>query len=163
VKIRIAKEEDLPRIVEIYNQAVIQGFCTADTLPLKVEDRICWFSEHDPDRFPIFVAEENQSIQGWCSLGSYRCGRKALENVAEISYYVDKHSRKKRIGSKLLAYTISKAPEFGFNNFLAILLDVNIASIRLLEKYGFEKWGHFPDIAEFETGTCGQFVYGKKV
>jgi len=33
----------------------------------------------------------------------------------------------------------------------------------LLEKFGFEKWGHLPDIAIIDDTICGQFIYGKKL
>jgi hypothetical protein len=39
-----------------------------------------------------------------------------------------------------------------------ILLDVNKASILLLEKFGFERWGHFPGIVEFADKTSGQLI-----
>ncbi|RUM43789.1 MAG: hypothetical protein DSY80_05200, partial [Desulfocapsa sp.] len=45
MQIRIATTEDLAQIVAIYNQAVLQGNCTADTEPLDVTERQKWFNE----------------------------------------------------------------------------------------------------------------------
>ena len=38
--IREATEEDLPAIVEIYNQSIPAGWSTADTRPITVAERV---------------------------------------------------------------------------------------------------------------------------
>ena len=58
---------------------------------------------------------------------------------------------------------IEKSPEYGFKNLFAILLERNIASIKLLEKMGFEKWAFLPKVANFNGIECGQFYYGKRI
>jgi phosphinothricin acetyltransferase len=68
-----------------------------------------------------------------------------------------------RIADSLVSHAINCAPQLGFKNLIAILLDVNHLSIRLLEKHGFSKWGHLPEIANFKTAQCGQCIYGKKI
>ena len=60
-----------------------------------------------------------------------------------------------------MEYALERAPVYRLEILLAFLLDINSGSIRLLEKYGFSRWGHFPEIARFDEITCGQFVYGK--
>ncbi len=161
--IRIAKPDDLKQIVAIYNQAVEEGDCTADTHSLTVEERQDWFNSHSPDKYPIHVMEENGVITGWCSLSAHRKGRMALRNVAEISYYVENNHRGKGIGRQLMQHALQEAPRLGLHNLFAILLDINQVSIALLEKNAFSKWGHLPDIAEFPGKTCGQFIYGRKI
>jgi L-amino acid N-acyltransferase YncA len=165
MKIRIARSNDLEQIVAIYNQAITDGNCTADITPLTVTERKEWFASHNPDRYPIYVMEEEKEkiITGWCSLSAHRRGRMALQHVAEISYYVDTNHRRKGIGKKLMQHALQKAPTLGLHNLFAILLDINQTSIAMLEKNGFSKWGHLPDIAEFPDKICGQFIYGRKV
>jgi phosphinothricin acetyltransferase len=51
----------------------------------------------------------------------------------------------------------------GFDQRVAILMDRNQASVRLLEKTGFARWGHLPGIADFGGVTCGQYLYGRKI
>ncbi|HIP82494.1 MAG TPA: N-acetyltransferase family protein [Desulfocapsa sulfexigens] len=165
MQIRIARQNDLKQMVAIYNQAIKDGNCTADTKPLTVEDRQEWFNGHSSHKYPIFVKEEDntETISGWCSLSAHRKGRMALENVAEISYYVDRGCRGKGIGRKLIQHALLEAPKLGLHNLFAILLDINQVSVELLEKNGFTQWGHLPDIAEFPDKVCGQFIYGRKV
>jgi phosphinothricin acetyltransferase len=161
--IRSFTENDYIEIVNIYNHAVDEKFATADTEYVSVESKMNWFEQHSIDTYPIYVAEENNEIVGWCSLSPHRPGRKALRTVAEISYYIHKDHRRKGIASSLITYTIGKAKHLGFKNLITILLDLNKPSIYLLEKFGFEKWGHLPEIALIDETICGQFIYGKKL
>lgn len=161
--IRTATLINYSEIVKIYNHAVDEKFATADTEYVTVDSRIDWFTQHSPDSYPIYIAEENGEIIGWCSLSPHRPGRKALRTVAEISYYIHKDHRRKGVASSLINYTIESAKSLGFKNLISILLDLNKPSIYILEKFGFEKWGHLPGIADIGGVICGQFIYGKKL
>ncbi len=163
MNIRIANEKDYNDIIKIYNHAVDEKFATADTEYVTVESRKSWLDQHSSYSYPIFVAEDKDEIKGWCSLSPHRPGRKALKSVAEISYYVHKYHRRKGIASSLIQFALVEAKNLGFKNLISILLDVNLISINLLEKFGFEKWGHLPEIAEMNSTVCGQFIYGKKL
>ena len=159
--IRHAVITDLPRIVAIYNQAITAGNATADTIPFSVDSRLEWFNAHDPNEYPIFVCVMDDQVVGWLSISSYR-GRPALSRTAEISYYVDYACQRKGIGSALMQVALEEALRIDKHIYLAILLEWNTASIRLLEKFGFKKWGYLPEVAEFDGRLCGQFYYGKK-
>ena len=163
MRIRNFAIDDLEVIVNIYNHAIDEKFATADTEYVTIDSRKEWFAQHSAETYPIYVAEENNEIVGWCSLSPHRPGRKALRSVAEISYYIDKDHRRKGVANTLITYTIEKAKELGFKNLFTILLDLNKPSIYILEKFGFEKWGHLPDIAEFGGVICGQYIYGRKI
>ena len=161
--LRTAREDDLPGIVEIYNQAVNDRFCTGDTEPVSVSSRLEWFRQHSAQTYPIYVAEEEGTLLGWFSLSPYRPGRAALRTTAEISYYVDATQRGHGIGYLLLQHALTEAAELGFTHMLAVLMDVNTASIGLLKKCKFQEWGHLPEIARFNSAVCGQFIYGRKL
>lgn len=163
MEIRKACEEDLAGINTIYNQAVRQRFCTAHLSPVDMEYRRKWFIGHDPDRYPVFVKHQNDRILGWISLGPYRRGREALAHVAEVSYYVDEEYRGLGICSALLEYVIGTAPQYGLSILLAILLDKNPASIGMLEKFGFSRWGAMPGIAKIGDETSDHLFYGLKL
>ena len=163
MRIRNFTVNDLEAIVNIYNHAVDEKFATADTEYVTIDSRKEWFAQHSAETYPIYVAEENNEIVGWCSLSPHRPGRKALRSVAEISYYIHKDHRRKGVANALISYTVEKAKELGFKNLFTILLDLNKPSIHILKKFGFEKWGHLPDIAEFGGVICGQYIYGRKI
>jgi phosphinothricin acetyltransferase len=163
INLRIALKSDWQTIIDIYNQAVLELGKTADTEPQSVKGRFSWLEQHLNPKYPILLAETNTEITGWCSLSPHRPGRKALEKTAEISYYIDRDYRKKGIAKLLINSIIEKAEEREIKNLFAILLDINTPSINLLEKMGFEKWGHLPKVAEVDGQICGQFIYGKHI
>ncbi|MCB0752798.1 MAG: N-acetyltransferase [Ignavibacteriae bacterium] len=163
LEIRIANPNDWKRIIEIYNQAILEGAKTADTEIVTVEQRKDWLELHEQKRYPILVAEIDSHIIGWCSISPHRAGRKALEITAEISYYIDFGHRQKGIATILIQKAIEQAKENYIQNLYAILLDVNSNSIRILEKFGFEKWGYLPKVAKIKNNLFGQFIYGKNI
>lgn len=163
MKIRKARQEDLSVINEIYNQAVLQRFCTAHLEPVNMKEREYWFSAHDPAVYPVYVAAEEGKVIGWVSLGPYREDRQALAHVAEVSYYVDDRERGRGVGSSLLVHAIGIASEFGFSVLIAILLHKNPASIGLLKKFGFEEWGRMPGIARIDGQEADHLYYGLKL
>ncbi len=163
IRIRVAKIDDLPMIVEIYNQAVPTHRSTANTTPVTVEARKKWFEEHESDHHPIFVAELDGCVIGWCSLSVYRPGRAALRFTSEISYYVDTSHQGQGVGQALIHHAVQAGPGLGIKNIIAVLLDRNEPSRKLLEKLGFQQWGYLPRVLDFDGEECGEFYYGKRV
>lgn len=163
LKIRVAKIEDLTAIVAIYNQAVPTHRSTANTTPVTVEARKRWFDDHDPDHHPIFVADLDGCVIGWCSLSVYRPGRAALRFTAEISYYVDTAHQGQGVGQALIRHALEASPALGIKNIIAVLLDRNEPSKKLLEKLGFQQWGYLPRVLDFDGEECGEFYYGIRV
>jgi len=158
--IRFATDADLPRIVDIYNQAVSLKSATADTAPILVESRRAWLQEHSSERHPVYVAEDGRVVVGWCSISPYRPGRMALRHTAEISYYIDEQYRGKGIGSDLISHAIEDCPRIGIKTLFAIILDINQSSSKILQKLGFQKWGHMPSVVDFDGKECGHLYYG---
>jgi len=163
VTIRAATITDLPAIVAIYNEAVAQRFATADLDPVTIADRSQWFHDHDPASYPIFVAEREGTVAGWCSLSAHRPGRAALRRTAEISYYVRAADRGRGVATALVQHAIDQAPRLGKHVLFGILLERNDASIRLLKKCGFELWGRLPDVALIEGELVSHVYYGRSV
>ena len=102
-------------------------------------------------------------VIGWISLSPYRENRRALRHVAEVSYYVEDNYQGRGIGTELLTEVIRLAPGFGFSVLIAILLDRNEASIKLLNRSGFTEWGCMPGIAEVDGETLDHLYYGLKI
>ena len=161
--IRLAQIGDLPAIVEIYNQSIPSRQSTGDTQPLRVEDRMTWFSEHRPEEHPIFVAETEGQAAGWCSLSPYRAGRAALRFTAEISYYLAPDYHRQGIGTALVEHAMASCPALQIRHIFAIVLEGNQASLKLLKKMGFEQWGYLPRVADFDGKEVGHLYYGRHV
>ena len=158
--IRDMSMRDLEAVNEIYNQAVKLKFSTAHTRPISRKERLDWFREHDPALYPVFVMEAEGMVAGWLAFSPYRKGRQALRSAAEISYYVHEEMRRSGIGAALLKHALGKAPGLGFRSLIAILLEPNAASIALLKKFGFEKWGDMPAVAVIEGKAYNHQFFG---
>ena len=161
--IRIAQFKDLESITEIYNQAIDAKFQTGFTERVKLDDRVGWFTEHQPDKYPIFVYLVDDVVAGWLSLSPYRAGRGALRYTVEISYFVHNDYKKMGIGSQLLLHGINAARQLHYKTAIAIILDKNAASVKLVEKFGFQKWAHLPGVADFDGVECNHVYYGMKL
>ncbi len=161
--IRFATQEDLPRIVAILNQAARAGNATAFQKELQVEERLTWFAKHHSDSYPIYVLELDDKVVAWASLSPYRGGRKALRKLAEISYYVDYAYHRQGIAKRLIEHAIADCERLGFQHLVALLLEINRPSVRLLEQFGFEQWGLLPNVAELKSSICGHLICGKSL
>lgn len=160
--IRSARSSDLEEIVAIYNQA-IEERATGDTVPVSVGDRAGWLDDYARAGRPVLVAESEGVVLGWASLSAYRAGRGALRHTAELSYYVSADHRREGVASGLIQHCIEAGAAGGLHTLFAIVLDDNLPSIRLLERHGFERWGHLPRVARFDGVEVGHLYYGRRI
>jgi len=161
--VRVATEEDLKIIDDIYNQAVEHGGLTADLTPLTSEKRIEWFHDHSSIKYPIFVALEKNQVAGFVSISPYRKGREALSETAEISYYVDKSCHRRGIATTLIKHAESICIENGIKTLFAIILESNQPSIGLMLQHGYTLWGRLPNVARFGSVQVSHVYYGKRL
>lgn len=161
---RIARREDLPTIVAIYNSTVASREVTADTEPVTVESRERWFEEHDPARRPLWVIQQEGSdaVIGWLSYSNFY-GRPAYNGTAELSIYIDKDWRGKGIGQYCLQAAIDHAPAVGVHTLLGFIFGHNIPSLGLFEKFGFAMWANLPRVANLDGIERDLIILGKRV
>lgn len=163
MNIRLAQLIDLKAINSIYNQAIEVRYCTADLDLISMKERELWFQSHSDENYPVFVGEESGEVVAWFSFSAWRSGRRALAMTAEVSYYIHEKHFRKGYASQLMTFALDKAPELGFKNLFAILLEPNAASISLLEKFDFDLWGILPELADIDGVVCNQRIYGRKI
>jgi L-amino acid N-acyltransferase YncA len=142
--IRKAIPEDLPSIIEIYNQGVKDGTANSDLNSFTSEEKRAWFESHTP-KYPIWVAESNKEVVGWTNLSPYE-NKECFHKSASISTYVLKKYRGHGIGSKLRAHLIQKAKELGFHTLVNRVFASNTSSIQLAKKFKFKLVGRMRDL-----------------
>ena len=147
--IRDAVEADLPAIIEIYNATVPTRMVTAELEPTTVEARLPWFRDHSPDEYPFWVAESDGRVIGWLNFKKFlpRC---AYRGTAEISVYVDEQFRRHGAGQRLLEEAIARAPSLGITALVGLIFGHNEPSLKLFQRFGFERWGFFPAVAQLD-------------
>ncbi|WP_183412052.1 GNAT family N-acetyltransferase [Microbacter margulisiae] len=163
LQFRDATYADLTIIVEIYNSTIASRMVTADTEPVTVESRQKWFDEHQPDKRPLWMVEDEQrQTIGWVSFQSFY-GRPAYDATVEISIYLDAVHRGKGLGKEILRYCIEKAPDFGVRTLLAFIFSHNEPSLQLFRHFGFEEWALLPNIANLDGQERGLIILGKRI
>ncbi len=133
--LRPAREDDLPRILDIYNHEVVVSTATYDTQPRTPLEHRAWFSHHG-GAHPVLVAEAPAGVCGWSSLSPWS-DRAAYGKSAEVSVYVAEEARRRGIGRALLQALIDAGRELGYHALLARISADNEASIRLHAELGF--------------------------
>lgn len=158
ITVRPATHDDLPAILEIYNDAVLNTTATYDYEPRTLEHRLAWFEEHARVNFPIFVAVDAMGrIVGWSSLSRYH-DRKGFQFTSENSIYVAADQRGQGIGKLLLPPLIEAARALGLHVIIAAIDASNPASLRLHAQFGFVEVGHFQEVG-FKFGRWLDVVY----
>lgn len=163
LRIREAREADLPAIVAIYNASIPGGWSTADTRPIAVADRIAWFRAFEPGRRPIWVAEFQGEVVATTYLTSFYQGRPAYDATAEISVYVAPQQQRRGIGRRLKQWVISQCPRLGITTLLSFYFDHNLATRRLNAELGFETVGHLRDIAQVQGQSRGLLIAALRI
>lgn len=150
--VRQAKEKNIHRIREIYNQGIADRIATLEERPKTREEIERWFRQR-PSRYAVLVAERDGSVQGWASLNPYshRC---AYSGVADVSIYVDRSWRGKGVGTLLLGALEEKARENGFYKMVLFTFPFNQRGQRLYRKRGFREVGIFRNHGKLD----GRFV-----
>lgn len=148
--IRQARPKDLQEINSIYNQAVKDGLRTAHSKPISLNARQGWYKDHSQNSFPIYIYENDDAVLGWISISPYRDDRQALDEVIEVSYYVDYDHHGEGIATKLMQRAVDFCEEAGYRIMVAILVSKNEPSIGLLQKFGFQESGRIPDAIHHE-------------
>ena len=93
-------------------------------------------------------------------MSPYRANRNAYKKLKEVSFYVDYNHLGKGIGSILLSFIIQNKSKYNYDSLIAILISGNTKSVKLLEKFNFEKWGNFPNVLDMSPGTESVSIYG---
>lgn len=160
-QLRDAEKDDLPIIVDIYNQSIADRLATADTSPITIDSRIDWYYQHNANR-PLWVVEFDHQVVGWLSFRSFY-GRPAYHQTAEISIYIATNYHRCGYGHFLLSKAIDRSPDLGLTNLVGFIFAHNQPSLNLFSKYGFVQWGYLPNIAELNGIKRSLVILGKSL
>lgn len=143
--VRPATEQDLPAILDIYNDVILNTTAVYSYEPHTLHMRKEWFDARMAQGFPIIVTEEENEITGFGSFGSFRVWPAYLHTV-ENSVYVKTTARGKGIGRILLQHLIDEAKKLHLHTMIAGIDASNEASIALHKKFGFEQAAYFKQV-----------------
>lgn len=143
--LRIAQADDLGRINEIYNWAVLHSVATFDLVERTEDEAMRWFQSHQKAYYPLYVIEIKGEITGWGSLSPFHT-RPAYEQSGEFSIYVAPEWKRRRIGDALLQKLCVEAERLGYHTLLGLITATNEASLCLTIKHGFFEAGRYREV-----------------
>ncbi len=158
--IRPATESDLPAVLAIYNDAVLNTTAIWNETPVDLENRRAWFTERTGRGFPILVADRGGAI-GYGSFGDFR-PFEGYRVTIEHSVYIAKDNRGQGAGAALLEALIAEARKLDKKNMIGAIDAANVPSIRLHEKFGFKEAGRMPGVG-VKFGKPVDLVFMQKV
>ncbi len=163
--IRLARREDLPAIVAIYNSTIASRQVTADLEPVSVASRAAWFDAHNEHSHPLWVLDDGtpgSAMLGWVSLSNFH-NRAAYDATAEVSVYLDPQARGKGHGARLLGHAIDAAPGLGLRNLVGLIFGHNGPSLALFARMGFQSWGSLPAVALLDGVERDLVIVGRRL
>lgn len=143
--LREAREEDLPGILAIYNDAVEHSTAIWNDTLVDLGNRRAWLADRRKKRYPIMVAVEGDEVLGYASFGDFRPFDGYRLSV-EHSVYVSEAARGRGIGKLLVEALFEPARALNKKVMIGAITGGNAASIALHEKLGFVQTGLMPGI-----------------
>lgn len=158
IAIRHANENDLPQLLDIYNDIILHTTAVYDYDPHTPEMRRAWFRTKQEQGMPVFVAEAGNKIAGFSSIGPFRAWA-AYKYSVENSVYVTAEERGKGIGKLLIPPLIESAKAMKIHTIIAGIDAANDASIKLHRYFQFKEVAHFKEVGwKFERWLDLKFL-----
>ena len=146
IMIRPAAQADVPAILEIYNEAVLNTTASYDYEPSTLPTRLAWFDSHVAQHHPVFVAvDDADCVIGWSSLSEFR-SRVGYRFTVEDSIYVAAGRRGQGIGKLLIPPLIEAARQLRMRSIIAAIDADSAASLHLHELFGFERVAYLKQV-----------------
>jgi L-amino acid N-acyltransferase len=155
--LRLATEDDLAAINDIYNYYVSRSTCTYQLEPEPMDSRVSWFRGHSADAHPVIVAELDGQVVGWGSLSKFHA-RAGYDPTVEASVYIHHDHHRRGLGGMLLADLIERARLAGYRSIIGGASADQTASISLQEALGFRRVGQLVEVG-YKFGEWLDVVY----
>ena len=144
--IRDALLTDMPAVLAIYNDAVLNTTAIWNEQPVDLANREAWFAARQSQAYPILVAvDDHDQVLGYSSFGDWR-PFEGFRHTVEHSVYVRADQRGNGLGPLLLKALIERARGCDKHMMVAAVESGNAASIYLHQREGFITTGQMPQV-----------------
>ena len=141
MELRPCTEKQLPEILDIFNDAILNSTALYDYKTRTMDMMHAWYADKQNHQYPVIGAfDEKDTLLGFSTYGMFRV-RPAYKYSVEHSVYVRADKRGNGLGKILLQEIIKKAEEQDFHVMVAGIDAANEVSIKLHEQLGFEFCG----------------------
>lgn len=146
MQIKPCTEKQLPEILDIFNDAILNSTALYDYKIRTLETMYAWYDDKLAHNYPVLgVFDENDTLLGFATYGMFRV-RPAYKYTVEHSVYVRHDKRGMGIGKILLKEIIQKAEEQDFHVMVGVIDASNEVSIKLHEHEGFVLTGIMKEV-----------------
>jgi phosphinothricin acetyltransferase len=159
MKIRSCERKDIESICDIYNYYIEHTVITFEEAPLFHQDMASRIASYRP-RFPWLVCEVNSEVVGY-AYGTKWQQRSAYKNSVEVTVYLRYGKSGNGYGQRLYKELLQSLSGHCHTLVAGIALP-NEASIKLHEKFGFEKVAHFKEVGQ-KLGRWIDVGYWQKI
>jgi phosphinothricin acetyltransferase len=143
--IRPAEASDAAAVAAIYNRYVAETVITFEEEPVTSSEMARRIQDVQSASLPWLIAEENGQVAGYAYAAPWKT-RSAYRFSVEITVYLAPGSVGRGMGSLLYSHLFSALQTLGVHAVIGGVALPNQASVALLEKSGFSKVAHFPQV-----------------
>lgn len=143
--VRSATEADLPGILAIYNDAVLNTTASWNETPVVLDERRAWLALRHAQGYPVLVAELGDVLAGYASFGDFR-PFDAYRWTVEHSVYVAAGLQRRGLGRALLEALFPLAQNLGKRVMIGGIDAANVASLAMHASLGFRETGRMPGV-----------------
>lgn len=145
MQIRDAVQGDFGQITVIYNEVLSHSTAIYNDRPATVEERISWWRSRLAQGFPVLVAAEDGRVLGFATFADFRAWP-GYRFTVEGTVHIHADARGHGVGTELLKTILERARAMGKHVMIAGVDSENVASLRYLERFGFERAGHLREV-----------------
>lgn len=155
--VREATPADLPALLDIYNEAVVNTTASWDHDPWTAVRHADWYAHKAENGFPILVADQDGEVLGYASYSEFSA-KAGYSGTREHTVYLRVDARGRGIGRTLMEALIGQARARGVHTLIGRLSADNEPSLRLHAGLGFVEVGRLHEVGR-KFGRWLDLVY----
>ena len=137
VRVRLATEQDMAAIQEIYAHYVLLTTASFEEEPPTVAEMTARWQRVASRGLPYLVATKGKRVVGYAYASPFR-ERSGYRYTIEDSVYVAEDFRGRDVGNELMTELIERCIALGFRQMIAVIGDsTNASSLALHSRHGF--------------------------
>jgi L-amino acid N-acyltransferase len=145
MEIRDAVADDFDEVTAIYNNILTNSTAIYNDRPTTRDERLAWWRSRQEQGYPFLIAANGNAIAGYATFGDFRSWP-GYRFTVEGTVHIHESSRGQGVGRELLNELVSRAQAIGKHTMIAGVDAENAASLKFLERFGFERVGHLREV-----------------